>query len=183
MKMRIPRELKKYGNGNIPKYLMGKLNCGGEMYHWAAYCFNLMYEAAKRDGIEFRNIGDYRPYENQLRMFRQRYSPRPTKRRPIVTRIFEKKMWWLKQGVAPSATPGKSNHGWALAIDISVHDIRVFRWLQKNAKDYGFFLHTENPKSREYEAWHWQYCYGNKLPPIPKAEWEKFTQALAQPKP
>jgi len=33
-----------------------------------------------------------------------------------------------------------------------------------NAPKFGFYLQGDNPKSKEFEAWHWQYCLGDKTP-------------------
>jgi D-alanyl-D-alanine carboxypeptidase len=67
-----------------------------------------------------------------------------------------------KGGLA--ATPGKSNHGWGLAVDLC-SDLTTgdrWEWLNENAGIYGF----ENPAwaqaggSGPYERWHWEYLKG-----------------------
>lgn len=66
-----------------------------------------------------------------------------------------------------AATPGKSNHGWGLAIDFCRIETKGARWtwLQENGPLYGF----ENPGwaksggSGPYEPWHWEYIPGVKL--------------------
>lgn len=179
MKLVIPPQLKKYGNGQIPRSELKTIRCGGEMWKWAAFCFDMMYDAAKKDGVVFRNIGDYRPLPNQERMFMDRYSPKPTLRKPRINRVYKGKVWWLKKGKSPSATPGKSPHGWGLAIDLDVKNPVTFNWLKKNASKYGFYLQNEDPKSKEYEAWHWQYCLGNKLPQVAKEALAAFIAATA----
>lgn len=60
-----------------------------------------------------------------------------------------------------AATPGKSVHGWGLAIDLCDGDDRgaSYAWLDANAGTYGF----ENPswaKFRKKEPWHWEYMPG-----------------------
>jgi len=67
-----------------------------------------------------------------------------------------------KGGLA--AAPGKSNHGWGLAIDFcsSMTTGTRWAWLNENAGTYGF----ENPAwarpggSGPYERWHWEYTKG-----------------------
>ena len=67
-----------------------------------------------------------------------------------------------KGGLA--APPGKSNHGWGLAIDFcsSMTTGARWTWLNENAGTYGF----ENPAwarpggSGPYERWHWEYTKG-----------------------
>ena len=66
-----------------------------------------------------------------------------------------------KGGLA--ATPGRSTHGWGLAVDISVGGRlnfggAVYQWLDKNAGEFGW----ENPSWARKggslsEAWHWEY--------------------------
>ncbi|UJP41435.1 M15 family metallopeptidase [Cellulomonas palmilytica] len=63
-----------------------------------------------------------------------------------------------------AAAPGKSNHGWGLAIDFCSQMTTGARWawLNENAGTYGF----ENPAwarpggSGPFERWHWEYTKG-----------------------
>lgn len=65
-----------------------------------------------------------------------------------------------------AATPGTSNHGWALAIDVGdVHHYVItygspeYLWLKANAPRYGW-VHpdwAEPDGSGPHEAWHWEY--------------------------
>jgi LAS superfamily LD-carboxypeptidase LdcB len=134
------------------------------MWSWAAVAFNLMHAEAKKAGIKLQNIGDYRPYSEQLAMFNDRYMDKETGRVPTVTRKWQGKTWYLKKGKSPSGVPGTSNHGLGLAMDINVQDGKVGKWLCENAPKYGFYLQGSDPKSPEFELWHWQYCVGDKVP-------------------
>ena len=60
-----------------------------------------------------------------------------------------------------AATPGKSFHGWGLAIDLCDGDYRgtAREWLDKNAATYGW-VNPDWAKSRIYEPWHWEYLPG-----------------------
>ncbi|WP_199423490.1 M15 family metallopeptidase [Actinotalea solisilvae] len=69
----------------------------------------------------------------------------------------------LKPGLA--ASPGTSNHGWGLAIDLCTSENRstsVMSWLQDNGPTFGW----DNPQwaraggSGAYEPWHWEYVPG-----------------------
>ena len=62
--------------------------------------------------------------------------------------------------------PGSSDHNLGLAVDFNKVDngfekLEGFKWLQKNAENYGFVLRY--PKDKEditkiaYESWHWRY--------------------------
>lgn len=150
-------------NGQLSPALLAPVLCGGRMYRPAARKFNEMYEAADAAGIKLKNIGDYRSLEQQMTMFKQRYSLVDEGRVPQVTRKYKGKTWYLKKKMSPSAVPdptGKtgSNHGWGLAIDLDVTKVKTARWLMKNAPTYGFYLQGSDPNSREFELWHWQYC-------------------------
>jgi LAS superfamily LD-carboxypeptidase LdcB len=166
-KLVLPAELKTQINGRLDEKLLKKISVGGRMWTGAAIAFNKMNEHAKKDGIELRNIGDYRSFDGQKKMFLDRYSLEDQGRVPTVTRKYEGKTWFLKKGKSPSAAPdptGKkgSNHGWGLAIDLDVRNFKTLKWLCANAPSYGFFLQGSDVKSPEFEAWHWQYCLGDK---------------------
>ena len=165
-------------NGQLPDSMLSRVKTGGRMWSPAAEEFNKMYDAALAAGHKLRNVGDYRSFESQLRMFLDRYDTTDHGRSPQVRRTYEGKYWYLKPGKAPSATPdpeGKSgsNHGWGLAIDLAYEDSNgrlrgmsgpCFDWLCENAPKYGFYLQTSDRSSKWWEAWHWQYCLGDAKP-------------------
>lgn len=180
-KLVLPKGLKGQINGRLDKALLERVKTGGKMYKTAAEQFNKMYDAAIAAGITLRNIGDYRSFDGQLQMFLDRYEvAKPNDKRlaskKTVTRKYDGKLWILKKGKAPSAAPdptGKSgsNHGWGLAIDLAVEGKggnivgmasapKAFKWMCVNAPTFGFYLQGSDPKSPEFEAWHWQYCDG-----------------------
>jgi LAS superfamily LD-carboxypeptidase LdcB len=178
-KMALPKEVDKVGNGKLTPNMMKKVKTGGVMWTGAADAFNAMYDAALAAGHKLRNIGDYRPFEGQLSMFKDRYADKPTGRSPEVTRKYEGKTWYLKKGKSPSGTPGTSNHGFGLAIDLAVDNkgkiqgiggTAAYAWLCENAPKYGFYLQgtpkrPDGSNNPEYEAWHWQYCIGDAKAP------------------
>lgn len=153
-----PAALRDVPNGKLPGKMLRPVKTGGQMYVEAAEAFNRMYDLAIQSGIKLRNIGDYRSYEQQLALFRQRYSTEDLGRKPQVTRTWENKTWYLRPGMAPCSTPGRSNHGFGLAIDLDVTTQKVLDWLCVNAPAFGFYLQSDDPKDPEFEAWHWQYC-------------------------
>jgi hypothetical protein len=75
----------------------------------------------------------------------------------------------IKPGLA--ATPGTSQHGWALAVDLcgTVDDFgsTAYRWMRANAPTYGW----DNPAwalpggSGPTEPWHWEYLAGEDVGP------------------
>lgn len=162
----IPKSLERFSNGMLPDNVLKKVKCGGRMFVRAAEDFNDMYNAALGAGIELVNIGDYRSYEAQKALFFQRYSKRDEGRKPRVTRVWEGATYFLRKGASPSSTPGKSNHGYALAVDLGERVAgktvplagKALKWMCKNAPTYNFFLQSSDPSSPEFEAWHWQWC-------------------------
>ena len=177
IKLVVPTALKPYKNGQLPANLLAKVKTGGQMYAPVAEQFNKLYDAALAAGFKLKNVGDYRSFQGQLAMFNDRYMTTNTGRVPQVTRKYEGKTWYLKKGKAPSASPDPtglrgSNHGWGLAIDLG-YDVNgkltsmggaCFDWMCANAPKYGFYLQGNNRASKEFEAWHWQYCLGDASP-------------------
>ena len=113
-----------------------------------------MRAAAAADGITLGNVGAYRTYDQQMALFRDRYRSTPTGSN--VTRTFQGRTWWLLPGKAPSASPGTSNHGWGLAIDIrSVGEDGRLDWLLANAHRFGWSWELD------VEPWHIRYVLGD----------------------
>jgi LAS superfamily LD-carboxypeptidase LdcB len=175
IKLVVPTALKQYKNGQLAPTVLAKVKTGGQMYAPVAAQFDKMYDAALAAGFKLKNVGDYRSFEGQLTMFMDRYVTTDTG--TGVTRKYEGKTWWLKKGKAPSAAPDPtglkgSNHGWGLAIDLG-YDANgkltsmggaCFAWMCANAPKYGFYLQGSDSSSKEFEAWHWQYCLGDATP-------------------
>jgi LAS superfamily LD-carboxypeptidase LdcB len=157
-KLVVPPALQGVENGKLSGKQLAAVKCGGQMWAGCADKFNAMYDLATQSGIKLRNIGDYRPHSAQLGLFMQRYSTDDLGRKPQVTRTYDGKTWYLKPGMSPSSTPGKSNHGLGLAIDLDVTTAKVLDWLCLNAPNFGFYLQSDDPSSPEFEAWHWQYA-------------------------
>jgi hypothetical protein len=174
-KLVLPTEFKAFKNGQLPADKLAHVKTGGQMYFHAAVWFNKMYDDALAAGFKFRNVGDYRSFASQLALFKDRYVLQDT--HTGVTRTYEGKTWYLKKGKAPSATPDPtglkgSNHGWGLAMDLA-YEVngkltsmggKCLDWLCVNAPKYGFYLQGNDPKSKEFEAWHWQYVLGDASP-------------------
>lgn len=73
-----------------------------------------------------------------------------------------KQSWCYRGRCEMAATPGRSNHGWGLALDlgggINDFDTPQHAWMQLNAPAYGWH---HPPWARESggreEPWHWEY--------------------------
>lgn len=162
-----PTALKGVPNGMVPTELL-KL-CGIRsfvMVEPAASQMRAMIAHAWRSGVRLSATGTYRNYATQKALFLKRYSTTPT----YPTQPFKEwdgAKWYLKRGVPGAATPGKSNHGWGLAVDFARRnsagrvvslDGVTLKWLAEFGPTYGYWNTVES------EVWHWCYCLGDQVP-------------------
>ena len=120
--------------------------------------YEKMFDAAAREGIYLTPLSGYRSYELQERNYNRKVA------------YYEDLGYSKKEAKVLAAQaimpPGSSEHNLGYAMDImSVEEYfentAQFRWLKKNAADYGFILRY--PKGKEhitkvmYEPWHWRY--------------------------
>lgn len=127
-----------YANGRIPLSALGSIP-GGHLRKDVAAAWNAMRAEALADGVTLMPAGpisSYRPYAAQVAM---------------------KAQWTAKGEPYKAATPGSSNHGWGVAVDVkdSVDaNSAVYRWLRHNAHRFGF----DNVEGQRVgENWHWGY--------------------------
>jgi len=175
----LPKDLKGVENGKLPANLLADIKPNGKLHHLAARAWRAMRHEAKVAGILLGHVGAYRPYDQQLSLFNQRYVKGDSGDPRKITRTFKGEKWMLKKGFAPAGSPGTSNHGWGLAIDaaVIVNDKTVpitsdpdgkggfksgLEWLMKNALSYGFSW--EIKEGAQAEAWHIRYFTGDKIP-------------------
>ena len=132
-KVQPPPELQAYGNGRIPPEALAEIG-DGEHRMWApaGEQFNKMRAAAAADGMSFGVTDSYRSYEAQVD-------------------VAERKGLYSQGGLA--ATPGTSNHGWGLALDLDL-DSKAQEWMRANAGRFGFV--EDVPR----EPWHWTFHGG-----------------------
>jgi len=165
----MPSDLAGAKNGNLNPAVLRDIKApNGKMHRLAATAWNAMQLAAYFDHVELKHVGAYRPLDRQLAMFNERYSTSPTGRTPQVTRTYQGKTWYLKKGVAPAGSPGTSNHGWGLAIDVASASGKRLDWLlgdgfaTSNALKFGFSWEVKDGANAE--AWHIRYVCGDTLP-------------------
>lgn len=149
-----PKDLAKIANGKLPQRLLAPAHGGGQLHHIAAAAWKKLVEAAAKDGVELDNVGAYRTYDQQVSLFKDRYQATPNGSK--TTRRWNGITYYLKQGKAPSATPGTSNHGWGLAIDVAnIGSGKRLEWLLKNAPQMGWSWEMQE------EPWHIRYVKGD----------------------
>jgi hypothetical protein len=140
-----------YRNGEIPENKLRYINNwkaykgavasdGGRirLYTTASRDLDRLLAAATAAGVILRINSAYRTLQDQQRVYNQNCSP---------------------NGVCspPTATPGKSNHGFGLAVDFAnkssqkmKESFPEYKWLAANGEKYGF-------RRIASEAWHWEY--------------------------
>ncbi len=125
-----PAELVGHGNGTIPTEALVPIGVGDHrLWAPAANAFVAMAAAAKRDGVDIGVTDSYRPLAVQ-------------------ERLADEKGLYSEGGLA--ATPGTSNHGWGMSLDLDLDD-EAQQWMRTNGPDYGFV--EDVPR----EPWHWTY--------------------------
>jgi LAS superfamily LD-carboxypeptidase LdcB len=134
--MVFPSTLHGQTNGNLPAHLLVKIGVGSAlMEKTAARSFIAMFDEARKVGFNIKHVGHYRSFQEQLNLFLSRYEP-VSLAIYVATSSSNRKKWdealkyghgsvyWRKRLIngrypATAATPGQSNHGWGLALDIA----------------------------------------------------------------
>jgi zinc D-Ala-D-Ala carboxypeptidase len=128
--LEAPAELVGYGNGQIPSEALAPLGVGSHrLWAPAATAFQQMSAAAAADGVTIGVTDSYRSYDSQVDLARR-------------------KGLYSQGGLA--ATPGTSNHGWGLALDLDLDD-QAQSWMREHGWQYGFV------ESVPREPWHFEY--------------------------
>ncbi len=124
----VPAALRRHANGRLPASVLVDVGEGERLSQPAAQHFRRMDAAARADGVDLRVNDGYRTFSQQNYHY-QRYL----------------------NGQGPeAAAPGRSHHGWGLAVDLYLQG-EASTWLRKNASRYGFFNDVAG------EPWHWTY--------------------------
>ena len=155
----MPADLRHQQNGVLVASLLKNINTPtqGKMHHKAAIAFRCLALNAYFHGISLDQVGAYRTLAQQLAMFKQRYSLTPQSRN--ITRKWNHQTYYLRDGFAPSSTPGQSNHGWGLAVDIANCSGARLDFLLANAAKFGFSWEIKS--GPQAEAWHIRYVAGD----------------------
>lgn len=166
----MPTDLTGQKNGYVSTTVLRTIQKpSGLLEQHAATAWNCLQLAAYFNGLTLNQVGAYRSYSQQLALFNDRYSTKDMGRTPQVTRIWQGKVYYLKPGKAPCATPGNSDHGWGLAIDAAncYEGSALLTWLLGDgfmtceALKYGFTWAVADSKNPNFEPWHLQYVPGD----------------------
>ena len=137
-----------------------------------AESFDSMRIAALSDGIEIKIISSYRSFNHQKNIWNRKFVKNDSFGLSIIKNI--------KKIIEYSTIPGTSRHHWGTDIDIVDGSrivegdvlvtqkfygkgpyVKLRKWLEKNARKFGFYLVYTNNKNRNgfnYEPWHYSYA-------------------------
>lgn len=161
-----PSSLSGLSNGKLPDGFLVATDIGVKLEPNAARAFNALNAAASANRFKLRATGGYRSYERQEALFLERYTTEKLEGRPI--KNWNSKTYYQKPGTAMAATPGNSNHGLGLAVDLAEENdgdsgvesvsTALVTWLCANASRFGISAEDQS------EVWHWRYVAGDNTP-------------------
>jgi D-alanyl-D-alanine carboxypeptidase len=126
----IPVDLARYGNGRVPSSALREVGATGHrLWEPAAEQLTRLVQDARRAGVDIGITDSYRSYAAQVD-------------------VAERKGLYSQGGLA--ATPGTSDHGWGMAVDLDL-DSQALAWMRRHGPTYGF--HEDTPR----EPWHWGF--------------------------
>ncbi len=117
-----------------------------------------MLDDALKEGIDIGVWSPYRSYATQKWLFENQV------KKQIANGVPEAEA--EDKAATIVARPGTSEHNTGLALDIncanhSFEDTKAFKWLTKNAEDYGFVMRYSKEKQEKtgviHESWHWRF--------------------------
>ncbi len=140
--------------------------------HEVLNAFELLYEAAKKDGIQLKIISATRNFEDQKRIWENKWTgstkiengkdasktyPNPKDRAAAILKY--------------SSMPGTSRHHWGTDMDFNAlnnpyfeqgEGLKTYQWLAKRAQEFGFCqpytpFNEERMSGYQEEKWHWTY--------------------------
>ena len=117
----------------------------------AAAAWRTMKQAAASDSVVLKLVSAFRSVDRQVEIVREKLAEGAS----------------IDEILSASAPPGFSEHHTGRAVDITsdgaapleieFEQTPAFRWLSKNAGQFGFALSypVHNPYGYDYEPWHW----------------------------
>lgn len=171
----LPSGIDPARNGNLDVQSLVPVGDKGWLHKQAALAFNALVFAARLEArlpLSYTYGGLYRTYTQQVTTFRQRYTE-VSRAVYLLTssgkrRTWEGRYYRLNSGMAPSATPGTSNHGLAIAWDMARGDKPSavtsitdadHAWLVTNVHRFGWSYESQ------VERWHVRYVRGDDFTP------------------
>lgn len=169
--VKLPADLVGVPNGQLTTQLVPVKFAGRgtlKVHKQYARAWNaLVAECFEATGIVLTAVsaGDaYRSFDSQELVFYARYTTTPVAGTTSI-KSYKGQTWYLKKGLAQVATPGQSNHGLGLAVDVaewtgtgvkSITSSAAWVWFLTNAVSFGFSWELQS------EAWHIRLVVGDK---------------------
>jgi LAS superfamily LD-carboxypeptidase LdcB len=163
----LPEKVRGHANGKLPDTVLVDVfdsqgRTVGRLCERAADAFRAMVAKAAAEGVVLqpnRSFDTYRPFEEQERIFRNRYEVNgpggDCKNCPGLSGRLCKK----SSDLDTAACPGTSHHGLGIAIDVDAVDTGGrLEWLERNAAGFGFAWELSS------EPWHIHYIPGDQVP-------------------
>ena len=146
-----------FANGRIPAKNLAALPLAfsnkreREYLTSAAYAslVRMMLRAVADTNTNFSVWDAYRSMDEQVAMLKRNYTRVSRGRSKSSDRSYGGSTWAKKPGHPLTASPGYSNHGNGLAVDI--HPGAIQSWLKSNAGRFGWVNDVPS------EPWHWSY--------------------------
>lgn len=125
----------------------------------AAAFLRLAAAFEKEFGKRLTAMSFYRPYADQVRIFLKNYYKYSGSRRAGTSdRSYNGSTYRKRSGMSPVASPGYSNHGLGLAVDlqsgVNKRGSDEHNWMLSTGAKYGF---SWDEGRRVSEAWHFRY--------------------------
>ena len=130
-----------YANGRLPSSALASIPGRGRLHKPAAYAYTAMAHTARARGVSLAIYDG--SISRSYRTLSQQYAAKRT------------------YG-SNAATPGTSNHGWGLAVDL--HSPAQRRWIDNNGERYGW---AKKWSDASWEYWHLRYRHGIYRPQAP----------------
>lgn len=157
------------------KYASGK---GMFMRRDAYEAFQLMYDAAKEDGVNLKIVSAARNFDRQTQIWNNKWTGRTLVEGGVnLAREVADPVARARRILRFSSMPGTSRHHWGTDIDLNALEDewflegegkRIYDWLSNNARRFGFcqtytVKDADRPNGYEEEKWHWTYAPVSKL--------------------
>lgn len=134
--------------------------------------FIAMYDAAAKDGINFKIRSATRNFENQKRIWENKWTGKTILEDNVNAALdISSDVLRAKKILEYSSMPGTSRHHWGTDIDINSFDNdwfakgeggKLYQWMLAHAHEYGFcqpYSAMNSDRNTGYfeERWHWTY--------------------------
>lgn len=187
------RELEGISNGQIPDSLLVDIGPSGKLLNTPARCWTAMAFVCAGQGLNLTWTygGTYRDFRSQFNLFISRYEQctsseyyaTPSSRRKYWPGgpFFSLGIYWRKKLIngrypATAATPGSSNHGLGIAVDVAydsnpadgvnpagaryIGGAPQWEFFQQKVLEFGFSWELQS------EPWHIRYVNGDAVPEV-----------------